>query len=90
MFVITNRNMIDLQPTILNDTKDARDVIIGITGSIEEANAAYDAMFSMGFGDKYSRPGFEIYCVADNKAENLSQGEENVDFGSYSLSMMPL
>lgn len=50
----------------MNDCKDVRDLIIGITGSEKKANRAYAAVCEMGFGGLYTDSRFTIECVTED------------------------
>lgn len=75
MFLVIDMTEMPSSTTRLNDIKDVRDVVVGITGSVEDGNAAYDAASNMRFGDKFCQPFFEIHCVI--------VGEETCDLGLH-------
>lgn len=63
MFLVIDYTRTPPQTTKLNDTKDVRDVVIGITGSDKDGDDAYDAASKMRFADKYWHPYYELHCV---------------------------
>lgn len=75
MFLVVDLTKMPSHTEKLNDTKDVRDVVIGITDSIEDGNSAYDVASNMRFGDKYCQPYFEVHCV--------ERGDETWDLGLH-------
>lgn len=73
MFLITDMTVMTVNPSKVvkaNDTKDARDIVVGITNNEEMGDFAERIMSTMTFGSTYViRPYFTIQCVSDAEVE---------------------
>lgn len=50
----------------MNDVKDIRDLVLGITGSEVEADRAYRRVCDMGFGGIFLSNKYAVECARDN------------------------
>lgn len=81
MFLVIDLTKTPSHTAKLNDTKDVRDVVIGITGSERDGGLAYDVASHMGFGERYCHPYFEVHCVMEDEEKSDKPGTEKNDLG---------
>lgn len=71
MFIITDCTRPTPQDIVCNDVKDLRDIVMAITDSDVCADAAYNAVCNMTFGDSYIlSPYLAIDCVHDHEVQD--------------------
>lgn len=71
MFILTDCTRPTPQDIVCNDVKDLRDIVLGITDDDAIADAAYNAVCNMTFGDSYMvNPLFAIDCVHDHEVQD--------------------
>ena len=76
MFILTDCTKSFPNDIVCNDVKDLRNIVLGITDDDTIADAAYNAVCNMTFGDSYMvNPLFAIDCVRDH--EVTGKLEEN-------------
>ena len=64
MFILTDCTKSFPNDIVCNDVKDLRNIVLGITDDDTIADAAYNAVCNMTFGDSYMvNPLFAIDCV---------------------------
>ena len=81
MFILTDCTRPTPQNIVCNDVKDLRDIVLGITDDDTIADAAYNAVCNMTFGDSYMvNPLFAIECVQDHEvAGKLEENQRRRD-----------
>lgn len=71
MFILTDCTRPTPQDIVCNDVKDLRDIVLGITDDDAIADAVYNAVCNMTFGDSYIlSPYLAIDCVHDHEVQN--------------------
>lgn len=71
MFIITDCTRPTPQDIVCNDVKDLRDIVLGITDDDAIADAVYNAVCNMTFGDSYIlSPYLAIDCVRDHEVQD--------------------
>ena len=81
MFILTDCTRPTPQDIVCNDVKDLRDIVLGITDDDTIADATYNAVCNMTFGDSYMvNPLFAMDCVRDNEvAGKLEENQRRRD-----------
>ena len=81
MFILTDCTRPTPQDIVCNDVKDLRDIVLGITDDDTIADATYNAVCNMTFGDSYMvNPLFAIDCVRDHEvARKLEENQRRRD-----------
>lgn len=71
MFILTNCTKSFPNDIVCNDVKDLRDIVLGITDDDAIADAVYNAVCNMTFGDSYIlSPYLAIDCVRDHEVQD--------------------
>ena len=71
MFILTDCTKSFPNDIVCNDVKDLRNIVLGITDDDTIADAAYNAVCNMTFGDSYMvNPLFAIDCVRDHEVQD--------------------
>lgn len=71
MFILTDCTRPTPQDIVCNDVKDLRDIVLGITDDDAIADAVYNAVCNMTFGDSYIlSPYLAIDCVHDHEVQD--------------------
>lgn len=71
MFIITDCTRPTPQDIVCNDVKDLRDIVLGITDDDAIADAVYNAVCNMTFGDSYIlSPYLAIDCIHDHEVQD--------------------
>lgn len=71
MFLITDKTRQRHSITPCNDLATLKDIIIGITGSEQKADMAYDIACRMSLNEKFSSQAYDISCVSDDAVYGL-------------------
>ena len=81
MFILTDCTKSFPNDIVCNDVKDLRNIVLGITDDDTIADAAYNAVCHMTFGDSYMvNPLFAIDCVRDHEvAGKLEENQRRRD-----------
>ena len=71
MFILTDCTRPTPQDIVCNDVKDLRDIVLGITDDDTIADATYNAVCNMTFGDSYIlSPYLAIDCIRDHEVQD--------------------
>lgn len=71
MFILTDCTKSFPNDIVCNDVKDLRDIVLGITDDDTIANAVYNAVCNMTFGDSYIlSPYLAIDCIHDHEVQD--------------------
>ena len=71
MFILTDCTRPTPQDIVCNDVKDLRDIVLGITDDDAIADAVYNAVCNMTFGDSYIlSPYLAIDCIRDYEVQD--------------------
>ena len=81
MFILTDCTKSFPNDIVCNDVKDLQDIVLGITNDDTIADAAYNAVYNMTFGDSYIlSPYLAIDCVHDHEVQDkLAENQKTRD-----------
>ena len=81
MFILTDCTKSLPNDIVCNDVKDMRDIVLGITDDDAIADAVYNAVCHMTFGDSYIlSPYLAIDCVHDHEVQDkLAENQKTRD-----------